>query len=57
MKKRLDGLIWIGLGISLLMALFLSPYASSSPDGLEKVAEIKDSKTKEKDGHSGNMHP
>jgi cobalt/nickel transport protein len=41
MKRRLKGFIWIGLGISLLLALFLSPFASSSPDGLEKVAETK----------------
>ena len=41
MKKRLEGFIWMGLGFSLLMALFLSPYASPSPDGLEKVAETK----------------
>ena len=41
MKRRLDGFIWIGLGISLLLALFLSPFASSSPDGLEKVAATK----------------
>ena len=41
MKKRLEGLIWMGLGFSLLMALFLSPFASPSPDGLEKVAETK----------------
>jgi cobalt/nickel transport protein len=41
MKKRLGGFIWIGLGVSLLLALFLSPFASSSPDGLEKVAERK----------------
>ena len=41
MKRRLDGFIWIGLGISLLLALFLSPFASPSPDGLEKVAEMK----------------
>lgn len=41
MKRRLDGLIWIGLGISLMLALFLSPLASTSPDGLEKVAETK----------------
>jgi len=40
-KKRLEGWIWIGLGISLLVALFLSPFASTSPDGLEKVAEMK----------------
>jgi hypothetical protein len=41
MKRRLDGFIWIGLGISLMLALFLSPLASTSPDGLEKVAEMK----------------
>jgi len=41
MKRRLDGFIWIGLGVSLLLALFLSPFASSSPDGLEKAAETK----------------
>lgn len=41
MKRRLDGMIWIGLGVALLLALFLSPFASSSPDGLEKVTETK----------------
>ena len=41
MKKRFEGFIWIGLGLSLLIALFLSPYVSTSPDGLEKVAETK----------------
>jgi cobalt/nickel transport protein len=41
MKRRLDAFIWIGLGVSLLLALLLSPFASSSPDGLEKVAETK----------------
>jgi cobalt/nickel transport protein len=41
MNERFNGLIWIGVGVSLLMALFLSPFASSSPDGLEKVAEME----------------
>ena len=41
MKRRLDGLIWVALGATLLVALFLSPFASESPDGLEKVAETK----------------
>ena len=41
MERRLKGFMWIGLGISLLVALFLSPFASPSPDGLEKVAETK----------------
>ena len=40
-KKRLSGFILIGLGVSLLMVLFLSPLASSSPDGLERVAKMK----------------
>ena len=41
MKRRFDGFVWIGLGMALLLALFLSPFASTSPDGLEKVAETK----------------
>jgi cobalt/nickel transport protein len=41
MKRRLDGFVWIGFGIALLLALFLSPFASISPDGLEKMAETK----------------
>jgi len=41
MKRRFDGFVWIGLGMALLIALFLSPFASTSPDGLEKVAETK----------------
>ncbi|MBI5555586.1 MAG: PDGLE domain-containing protein [Elusimicrobia bacterium] len=31
--------ILIGLGLALLVALVLSPFASSKPDGLERVAE------------------
>ena len=37
--------LWIFLGVAvvvaLLLAVFVSPWASSSPDGLEKVAEEK----------------
>jgi cobalt/nickel transport protein len=40
-KRQIDGFVLVGLGICLLMALFLSPFASSNPDGLEKVAETK----------------
>ena len=32
------GLLVVGIGIALLITLF-SPFASSEPDGLEKVAE------------------
>lgn len=38
MKKR-D--IIVGLSAALFLAVFLSPFASSFPDGLEKVAEDK----------------
>ena len=31
----------IGLGLSLILAVLISPLASSSPDGLERVAEDK----------------
>ncbi len=37
MSKRLI----IGLLFALLVAAFLSPFASSSPDGLERVAQDK----------------
>lgn len=37
--------LWIFFGVAMLvavlLAVFLSPWASSSPDGLEKVAEDK----------------
>lgn len=33
--------IFVGLAVAITLALFFSPFASSSPDGLEKVAEIK----------------
>jgi len=43
-SRRQIGL-WIFLGVALviviLLAVFISPWASSSPDGLEKVAEEK----------------
>ena len=37
MKRRLDGFVQIGLGIALLLVLILSPFSSTSPDGLDKV--------------------
>lgn len=37
MKKII---LW-GLFISVLLVLFISPFASNSPDGLERVAEDK----------------
>ena len=41
MRRRLNHLIWMGLGISLLIALLLSPFSSPLPDGLEKVSQVK----------------
>jgi hypothetical protein len=39
MQKTNIMFIIAGLLISLFLAVFISPFASSSPDGLEKVAE------------------
>ncbi len=41
MTMNTKNLLIAGLGLSLLLAVFVSPYASSSPDGLERVAEDK----------------
>ncbi|HEY9642230.1 MAG TPA: PDGLE domain-containing protein [Coleofasciculaceae cyanobacterium] len=44
MKNRLNSsrnraFVLIGLSVALLVAIFLSPFASSDPDGLNRVAE------------------
>lgn len=39
MKRSVWVLIGVGIAVSLLIAGFVSYYASSSPDGLERVAE------------------
>jgi cobalt/nickel transport protein len=57
MERRLKGFLWIGLGISLLLALFISPFASSSPDGLEKVADTEGFAEKAKGGSIWNYAP
>ena len=33
--------LWIILFVAVAMAVFIAPFASQSPDGLEKVAEDK----------------
>jgi cobalt/nickel transport protein len=38
-SKRNRVFIFTGLGIALLIAIFLSPFASSDPDGLDRVSE------------------
>lgn len=49
LKQRNRAFIIVGLGIALLIAIFLSPFASSDPDGLDRVSQdLKfDSKAKE----------
>jgi cobalt/nickel transport protein len=42
------GLVVVGMGIALAVA-FLSPLASSSPDGLERVSEDKEFSQEAKD--------
>ncbi|MCU0537527.1 MAG: PDGLE domain-containing protein [Hydrococcus sp. Prado102] len=39
LSKRNRVFIFAGLGIALLIAIFLSPFASSNPDGLDRVSE------------------
>lgn len=38
-RTRNRALIVTGLGLALLVAIFLSPFASQSPDGLDRVAK------------------
>jgi cobalt/nickel transport protein len=39
MSKRNRIFVVSGLGIALLIAIFLSPFASSDPDGLDRVSQ------------------
>lgn len=39
MSKRNRIFVISGLGIALLIAIFLSPFASSDPDGLDRVSQ------------------
>lgn len=38
-QMRYGKFFFIGLGVALIIAAVVSPFASSSPDGLERVAE------------------
>ena len=38
-KQRNRLFILTGLGISLIIAIFVSPFASSDPDGLDRVSQ------------------
>jgi cobalt/nickel transport protein len=38
-QKRNRAVTLVGLGIALIVAVFLSPFASSDPDGLDRVAQ------------------
>jgi cobalt/nickel transport protein len=41
MKIAMGAFVLIALVVSILLAFFVSPHASTSPDGLEKVASDK----------------
>ena len=41
MRRNVVGLVIVGLVVAVALATFVSPLASSSPDGLEKVAADK----------------
>jgi cobalt/nickel transport protein len=38
-RTRNQALLVTGLGLALLVAIFLSPFASQNPDGLDRVAK------------------
>lgn len=38
-RSRNQAFVITGLGIALLIAVFLSPFASSDPDGLDRVSQ------------------
>lgn len=38
-RQRTQALVITGLGVALLVAVFVSPFASSNPDGLDRVAQ------------------
>lgn len=38
-RTRNRAVVITGLGLALLVAIFLSPFASKSPDGLDRVAQ------------------
>ncbi len=38
-SRRNKAFVWSGLGMALLIAVLLSPFASSNPDGLDRVAQ------------------
>ncbi|MBD0266259.1 MAG: PDGLE domain-containing protein, partial [Tolypothrix sp. Co-bin9] len=38
-RTRNNAFVIVGLGIALLIAIFLSPFASKNPDGLNRVSE------------------
>jgi len=51
LRSRNRILVLTGLGIALLIAIFLSPFASKDPDGLDRVSEdlkFKDKELQEK---------
>jgi PDGLE domain len=50
-RSRLWGFIGLGLVVALLLAGLVSYYASSSPDGLEKVAADKGISAQERRHH------
>ena len=41
MKGQTKAFVLTGLAVAILLAVFVSPWASSEPDGLSKVAEEK----------------
>lgn len=45
-QNRNRAFIWTGLGVALLVAVFVSPFASQHPDGLDRVSQDQKFDTK-----------
>jgi cobalt/nickel transport protein len=56
MKRKVWGFVLAGLVVSVLLAAFVSPFASKAPDGLERISADKGCAEKG-EGGSAWRHP
>jgi cobalt/nickel transport protein len=56
-RSRNQAFVITGLGIALLIAIFLSPFASSDPDGLDRVSQDQGFDTKAAENPPANRLP
>jgi len=54
-EKKIAPFVLVGITAALIIAVFVSPFASSYPDGLEKIAENFDFLSKAQNAISDNF--